>query len=648
MGITSLSPNNGPISGGTPITISGIGFVNGMRVSIGGYSATNIVVTSTTITAITPLGTFGAKDVTVGDFILVNGFTYTSFSCPSIAGALSITNIHPPYGPTFGGTPITICGRGFSNILYVTIGGYSITNITISNTNTITGITPIGSTGNAIVTISTTTGSVSSTFQYVTPIITAVEPPSGPIIGGTPITITGTNIAQVGNSIKPGALTIGGTTVPFTITNDIISAITPEGTGSAAVVLKWSSTNTATSSFMYVSPPTITSVSPNSGIISGGTPITITGTNFIQFTNIPFANPLNNIVNVFINGFPATSVVINNLYTIITAVTPAGTNGVKTLTIMTSGGGVNTSFTYFTPTISYISPNRGPITGGTLVTMTGINLLGVLSITNASIVSVNNTNITATMSAGTGTITITVTWAVGVSSSIPYTYSDTPLITLVKPNGGPVGGGTIITITGTSFIGSTVTIGGNPATNVSIINNSIITATTPKGVFGRQVVVITNTGGQKAYSFFTYNPPPPAPPFSERECPGPPYNATNFTSGPILSTLQSYARNSPIYPWDTGTDSQQVYKSQQNFSLFNTINQQTHAVKKENNVRIASNLPGNIPYPQFTSQAERLMYTQGQVLTAARNKITGQNPSKPMGVPCSTIYNIIYSPDNNL
>jgi len=130
------------------------------------------------------------------------------------------------------------------------------------------------------------------------------------------------------------------------------------------------------------------------------------------------------------------------------------------------------------------------------------------------------------------------------------------------------------------------------------------------------------------------NPPPP---YSETICIGPPYNATNFTSAnpTVLSTLVSYANNSPNYPWATGTDAQQIYRSRQNVVYFNSLNQQTLAVKAA-----GTNYQ---PYPVFKSDKERLMYIQGMSLTSARNRITGTNPSAPMGVPCSTIYQIINS-----
>ena len=126
------------------------------------------------------------------------------------------------------------------------------------------------------------------------------------------------------------------------------------------------------------------------------------------------------------------------------------------------------------------------------------------------------------------------------------------------------------------------------------------------------------------------------PPFQTQINATPPYNATNFTqANPIeLSTLVSYANTQPQYPWDTGSNAQQIYRSKQNISYFNGINQQTQAIKATGSSQ---------PYPQFKTQTERLMYIQGMTLTAARNQITGQNPSAPAGVPCSTIYQIINS-----
>lgn len=122
-------------------------------------------------------------------------------------------------------------------------------------------------------------------------------------------------------------------------------------------------------------------------------------------------------------------------------------------------------------------------------------------------------------------------------------------------------------------------------------------------------------------------------------CPAPPYNATNFTSTNtvVYSTLIYNAMTQPQYPLPTGSNAQQIYRNTQNISFFTALNQQTQAIKTQNGTS------GTIPYPQFRSEAQRLMYIQGQAMTAARNNFTGQNPSGPAGVPCSTIYSIISS-----
>ena len=67
----------------------------------------------------------------------------------------------------------------------------------------------------------------------------------------------------------------------------------------------------------------------------------------------------------------------------------------------------------------------------------------------------------------------------------------------ISPASGPAGGGTNVTISGTSFApGATVTIGGQPATGVSVPNSNQITATTPALAAGSSNdVTVLNTDG---------------------------------------------------------------------------------------------------------------------------------------------------------
>ena len=79
--VTSITPNRGLTAGGTSVTIKGTGFVSGATVTIGGVTATASFVDAATLTATTPAGTVGAKDVVVTNpdtqkGTLTNGFTY--------------------------------------------------------------------------------------------------------------------------------------------------------------------------------------------------------------------------------------------------------------------------------------------------------------------------------------------------------------------------------------------------------------------------------------------------------------------------------------------------------------------------------------------------------------------------------------------
>ena len=87
--------------------------------------------------------------------------------------------------------------------------------------------------------------------------------------------------------------------------------------------------------FTYLAPPTVSSVSPNSGSTSGGTAVTITGTNFAAGATVTFG------------GAAATNVVVVNSTTI-TATTPAGSAGAVTVTVKVSGqsGSLTNGFTY--------------------------------------------------------------------------------------------------------------------------------------------------------------------------------------------------------------------------------------------------------------------------------------------------------------
>ena len=84
-----------------------------------------------------------------------------------------------------------------------------------------------------------------------------------------------------------------------------------------------------------------------------------------------------------------------------------------------------------------------------------------------------------------------------------------PTITSVTPNAGTTLGGTVITITGTNFLaGASVSLGGTPATDVTMTGPTVITAKTGQRASGVVNVVVT-VGGAVATlpGGFTYTAP---------------------------------------------------------------------------------------------------------------------------------------------
>jgi hypothetical protein len=109
-------------------------------------------------------------------------------------------------------------------------------------------------------------------------------------------------------------------------------------------------------------------------------------------------------------------------------------------------------------------------------------------------------HITATVPAGAaGAVNVAVTTpGGGATAAGAYTYAviPAPMLTSVSPNSGPIAGGTSVTLYGTNLAGTTaVSFGGVAATNLTVVNNSTVTATAPAHAAGAVDVQITTSGG---------------------------------------------------------------------------------------------------------------------------------------------------------
>ena len=221
--------------------------------------------------------------------------------------------------------------------------------------------------------------------------------------------------------------------------------------------------------------------------------------------------------SVTFGGAAATSVVVVDAQTI-TALTPPGTVGPAVDIVVTTPATSTTTqtatlpgaYTYVNaaPTVTAVLPNSGTVQGGTVITVTGTNFIqsatgvtfGGIAATNVTFVSSTTILVTTPANAVPGAVDVvaTTTFGTGTGTKLfTYVAQSASTVTAISPASGNTAGGTQVKITGTNFSGATsVTIGGSPATFVTVISATQINATTPAhAVPGAVDVVVTTPAG---------------------------------------------------------------------------------------------------------------------------------------------------------
>nr|WP_238393345.1 IPT/TIG domain-containing protein [Myxacorys almedinensis] len=144
--IFGIQPRSGASTIGVPVTVSGNDFLPGAELLFGGQLATNIVVSTTQISATTPIqpNLSGLVDLQVtnldGQSDRVSG-GYEYIPPPRIS------DVQPRSGASTGGDLITITGSGFQSGITVSLGSFAATSVTVISATELTAITPASSTG---------------------------------------------------------------------------------------------------------------------------------------------------------------------------------------------------------------------------------------------------------------------------------------------------------------------------------------------------------------------------------------------------------------------------------------------------------------------------------------------------------------------
>jgi IPT/TIG domain len=289
--ITAITPEEGTAAGGTPVTITGTDFENVEHVFWGGANPIDFTVESETeITAVTPPAVLSRVSVRLEASTGVSRpFTY-------IYGNPEITSINPAYGPSSGGTLVTIAGERFrevESVTFVRSGRPVAASFTVVSEELIEAVSPPGE-GREDVEVTTPKGhsKLNPAFEYKSPpSVAKLAPKSGPTAGGTEVQITGTDLSEA-TEVHFGSTAVTSFTVTETKSGPTLTVLSPPGIpGKVAVTVtsSWgTSLATKKTAFTYKGTPTITGLSPSAGPTAGGTEVEVSGTGFATGTATTF------------------------------------------------------------------------------------------------------------------------------------------------------------------------------------------------------------------------------------------------------------------------------------------------------------------------------------------------------------------------
>ena len=315
--------------------------------------------------------------------VSLNGAQYSKVQNHfSFYHGVQILKISPSIGPKEGGTEITIEGRNF---FASSVGKCKFGNVTTPFTyklpTLIKCISPPNPSGGFVtVDVSMNDADYSSSgvhFKYNSRAnISHILPLSGPIKGGTSVTLYGSHFSSTSalsclfDDIVVEAVFLSKNTMLCTSPKvpaskkKVVLAVTDNGVDLSNGI-----------DFIYYNEPSLINVKPSFGSVDGGTTVQV------SVTNIGKAEK---IVCKF--GESSVSGSYNSNTSIIACVSPPAKSGLAADVTFSLNGGFDfgtesKAFHYLkTPTISHITPKVGPLGGGTTVFLSGNHFINTTSL----------------------------------------------------------------------------------------------------------------------------------------------------------------------------------------------------------------------------------------------------------------------------
>jgi hypothetical protein len=504
--ITGVTPVSGTARGGTRVRLSGVGFLQATEVLVNGIPASDVLTLNERIlTFRTPSSQPGEAIIRVSNSLgsaESSSFTYYD--------PLELSSIAPAFGSTLGGTAVTLVGDGFTDRTAVLIGGRAVRGMVVVSPTEITGFAPPAAAASEVdVEVVNAFGRkvLPLAFRYHSPVwINQVSPAGGTTAGNYVIILSGTGFAA------DSVVELGGEACHDTevLSATTIRCVVPAAGQAGAVDVTVSGlqgSDTLSGGFVYVDANSnvvsLAAVVPSSGPSSGGNTVALIGTELDG-----------DFLQVFVGEEAAGDVVVVGDTLEVTV--PAGAVGSHDVRLTTGNGGAELAdaYTYYTAlSIGSVSPNRGPVDGGTEVSVSGAGfgealeawLGGVpLEITRTGD---SFTFVTPASSGGPAELRLRLGRQV-VRLADAFVYEAPLSLVGIHPNRGAQAGGTYVVVTGSGFSKGPMRVlfGFNEGTRLQVLNDNTAVVYTPSQVPGLYDVTVAidaeNVAIDDGFTFF--------------------------------------------------------------------------------------------------------------------------------------------------
>jgi len=493
LAVRRLLPPRGSSAGGTAVLLEGSAFLRDFAgsgtqakpltaIKVGSNPVLDFqIIDDETIELRTPPGVAGPASISLtnpnGSVICNNCFTYFD--------ELVVTGLSPREGSLEGGTEVTLAGQGFTADTQVLFGGFSSPRITVVSSTELKAVAPRGAVADLVDVVVYNKNGVSTqrrSYRYVaSPRLVAVLPPTGPLAGGTAVTVVGTGLSGV-TGVKFGG--VDGTALSV-VSDGTLTVTTPAGSAAGAVdvtLVTPVESRTFRGAFAYVDalgPFAVFGVFPH--VVTAGQPLTILGQGLDQ-----------GALSVSIGGEVATVGTVTATTARVTV--PARGAAPRKSDVVVSGPGSATLPAAVTWRIGLtsVSPTSGPSAGGTPLAVVGTALptdaqlvVGTFPATGVTVTGETGLSATTPAGSGGGASDVVVREAADAENEavLPgaFTYLEPLSIGRVQPERGAIAGGTLVTVLGAGFGDATVvSFGSAKAKDLKVVDSHTLTCRTPK------------------------------------------------------------------------------------------------------------------------------------------------------------------------